>query len=343
MDNQNSQQTFASLICQFYKEARFAIVGKEEQPETLFHYTSMDAVEKIIAGNALRFTHAHFMNDAQELQYGIEILHEHLIQKSEAHPESRIKNLLNILAIALCIVPADAKTRERHINGLKTNRWLENNPGQWAIIEKWHSLDFFFASFSQQNDSLPMWYMYADHAKGAALGFNFDQLISEHNAILRRIGDYTLFAKVIYDEGIFKKLINDFTNKLIEFVVQKSEEDFKALQNGSEGNDFFSAVLHYLFLLASTFKHHAYSHEEEWRLIAVAKRHDSQNPRTFITKNGLVKPGIHIAYPTPLAQKICKISVALGNPNDKEWVSIFMKSKNVDCSVDVSVIPFRDI
>lgn len=339
---------YPESIKNIYTTARSDVFGSEENPDTLYHYTSMDIAQLILENNSFRFSHSYFMNDTQEIRKGLDIiwhiLHEASEEYREIYPDIGV--LLRYMAITIVLKLEDQKTRLEILATIEKEGLKESNPKQFALFQQFIPSDVFVSCFSAEQDSLPMWYMYANHAKGAALGFSFEKLISEHNDIVKDVGAPVLTAKVIYEEDKFRSLVSGFVKGLMKIITESREKNgnLKALQNGALGNDFFSSATYYLSILAVSLKHKAFAHEKEWRLFALLSRQGSPVQKTFAVSSGTLKPHHFIHYPTHNTAKITEFITASGNPNSSEWLEIYLNSIGaIQCKIIPSTIPFRDI
>lgn len=130
--------------------------------EMLFHYCSADAFQSICKNRTLRFSSIDAMNDSMELKWGLQKLHEVLLEwKEKQGPSVQLDDFI--------------QTLERHLDSLVTT---------------FHKLAI---CFSLEGDVLSQWRAYADDGKGFSLGFepfNFGDVTK--GAALR---------KIVYDEN----------------------------------------------------------------------------------------------------------------------------------------------
>lgn len=111
-------------------------------PEILWHYTSMDALDKILASQRLRATHADSLNDPEERRLVYKPFEDTV---RRIWPEGNVDNKL----------------------------WHRNDDVSYRLAP-------FVTSFSANPDNLLLWKSYADDASGVALGFRTEALRSAH-------------------------------------------------------------------------------------------------------------------------------------------------------------------
>ena len=151
-------------------------------PSLLYHYTSFDSSKKILEGNSIRFTHINFMNDRQEMRYGLDMFYElvRLLIKNEK--DERIRYFLHVLFCSIVATFENERKRSGLFSSLKDNCFDKDNPEQYAVFNEGTPKDFYVACFSAEGakNSLPMWHMYAGHGTGVCLGFDAKKLIEAH-------------------------------------------------------------------------------------------------------------------------------------------------------------------
>jgi hypothetical protein len=148
----------------------------------LYHYTSYESSQKILEGNSIRFTHVKFMNDHQEMRYGLEMCCKLLGMLLKNENDERISYFLLVLLCSIIATFENEEQRNGLFSWLKDNCFHKDNPEQYAVLSDIKPMDFYVACFSAEEakDSLPLWYMYADHGAGVCLGFDAKNLIEAH-------------------------------------------------------------------------------------------------------------------------------------------------------------------
>ena len=130
--------------------------GPPQNTKSLFHYTSVDALNGILPDEAklgeeicLRATHAKYLNDTKEVLLGVHFLFDFLYNENQG--------------------------RRPSIEMLKKR--LDDFETQWRRR--------FVISFSTKRESLPMWNMYADKGKGVVLEFKKIPSPSDKDLVLQ--------------------------------------------------------------------------------------------------------------------------------------------------------------
>ena len=129
----------------------------------LAHYTSLDVVEKILTTDEIWFSNPLFMNDLEEVRFGV------------LHGASAIKES-DIVRTAL-------KTEARH------KRFTEALDHSINYFEQKHLLDTYVFCLSEhapenEDGMLSMWRGYGGNGKGAALVFDTSKLTVVENSPL---------------------------------------------------------------------------------------------------------------------------------------------------------------
>ena len=119
-----------------------AYVDTDNRPlgTPLYHYTSLEAMERILRSKKMRASHIAFMNDGSELEYGLEIFKRFLKEKM-----GRAEGRENNLAAALLV----------NVDTLLT---------AYAPV--------FVLCFSEAPNLLSQWQAYTPLGRGVSIGFN---------------------------------------------------------------------------------------------------------------------------------------------------------------------------
>jgi Protein of unknown function (DUF2971) len=114
-------------------------------PTTLYHYTSLEAAIAILGSKKLRASSIHYLNDATEFEYGMELLQK----QCSASASAQAKRFANAIA------------RSERTDDVSRN------------IKK---VDPFVTSFSTNGDLLSQWRAYCRPGHGVSLGFDVGQI-----------------------------------------------------------------------------------------------------------------------------------------------------------------------
>src|SRR5882672_1435279 len=124
------------------RAAAMNYVGFEQRglATPLYHYTSVETMEKILRSKRMRASHIAFMNDGSELEYGLQLFKMLLGQKMQA-AAGRQKDLA-----AALLANVDTQSVER--------------------------VPVFVLCFSEAANLLSQWQLYTPHGRGVSIGFN---------------------------------------------------------------------------------------------------------------------------------------------------------------------------
>lgn len=235
-----------------------------DEPESLYHYTSINTLEKILTQSIrkeyliLRSTHFEYLNDYQELNLAIDEMRK-VAQKFEE----------------------DGKDKENK----ELSKYLDHN--NWKRIMNLFELlnGPYITSFSENSDSLPMWNMYGNNGNGVALGFQ--KIEPQHLDNERK-----RLKNCLYDTESFKDL---FTENF-QFIY-----DNVNINGGNLAVDG-KLALNELAFIFGTLKHKAFEFEKEWRLMKQVNI--ERNAIKFHSSNGILKPFIENKFQKSDLKKI---------------------------------------
>jgi len=151
----------------------------------VYHYTSLEALFKILKNESLHLTHLKYLSDFSEFELGYDLF----VQSLERHlnEQGRIREGVDVSIVQ---VIKDSKNKAQRCS----------------------------ASFSQLKDSLGQWRAYAENAQGVAIGFSvkaLEKICASNNLVFGQ----TVYSNK-YDE-IFKRLVSEFErNPREELLVE---------------------------------------------------------------------------------------------------------------------------
>lgn len=323
-------------------------------PEKLWHYTSVQGFQGIIASGNIYATDVRFLNDAEEFIHARKVA-EDLIEKT---PE--LGNYNFPLSDSL--------------------KWLVNiifesdfmNPDRAHI---------FVASFTDSEDDLSQWRGYSHDSFGVSIAFDLRMYrppIESDSAVV--------FAPCIYEDDIKQNLIQCALRHFINvsetwwtdsariFLKQHISDRTKPNINQIEeftnatfdSQEFQAQLLKGLIearkrvhRLCGLLKHRSFHHEREWRFVLpISPNRDMANlihPLRFrSTSTSLVpylefplglgsKPQSPDALPTPLLP-VNDILLGPGASDDaKNAAQDFLKSKSINIIPRRSGVPYRQV
>jgi len=224
----------------------------ENKPESLYHYTSIDATKSILSNNQLWISDAFKTNDENEIIYIKKVLYEECFKK-ENNPLLR-----DIIEIG-----------------------FEN-------IFEMMSKNTFLLCFSSIKNSRKLWKEYSKD-DGVCVRFKpnralpFRDLLN--NKFIRNFYDInnqviTLEVlgyshSVYYDNAIIQEKVNEYsvliekTINMIQFNPEDSSDDIT--KNNQEVFDFLNKVFADLFLLSCICKENFWEEENEYRYLFILK------------------------------------------------------------------------
>ena len=233
MDEQVVNSLFEKFFTDLSEEDDIRVV----QP-LLAHYTSMEVLESIITNNEIWFSNPLFMNDYEEIRFGI----------NEGMNAFLRGDFLEKLLI------------DKDFCEL-----LRNNAREWFDkFDKEHALDTYVFCFSEHLNTdtdgiLSMWRGYGGNGSGVSLVFDTKKIIFRDDTPL-------IFGKVEYFSikermDWISKLIVDFCNIINKNKIEKNHARLCTFW-------FFER----LKIFALTTKHRGFSEEHEWRVIYMPDR-----------------------------------------------------------------------
>jgi hypothetical protein len=148
--DQNVAQRYSPLYSRFYQDE---LVKRE--PPMLAHYTSLEAAEKMLASHELWFSNPLFMNDWEEMRFGI------------------------IEGVAL--LERTDRVREALVSDARIQKFKTAFVRFYEHLDKVQLLDTYVFCFSEhqkdnQDGLLSMWRGYGGHGRGAALIFDTSKM-----------------------------------------------------------------------------------------------------------------------------------------------------------------------
>lgn len=232
----------AKLWADFQEESSF--------PNTrplLAHYTSMQTFEQIVTKEEFWFSNPLFMNDLEELRFGMNE------GATELHNSEEIKNACG--------------KAENYEKILRSFDVLLND------FDSKHVLNTYILCFSEHkpedNDGLlSMWRGYGNAGSGAAIVIDTGKINSYPDSPL-------IVGKVHYaSKGERKKWISEKLASLAEVIAEHAKNE----------DDYFYAAwawLHRLKSFALFTKHTGFHEEKEWRIVYMSDRDKDQIFRKY--------------------------------------------------------------
>ncbi len=233
-----------------------------EVPDTLLHYTTLDAFYSISKTHSIRACRAELSNDTGEMQLAADVVKEALGEREAKNtlPASMINRISERLALSETSTMVTCFTEPR-----------TPKPSEKLLPA----------------DILSMWRAYGDSGDGVAIHFNGKSLRS-----LASNGDGVTggarLLRVIYDPDdqfdLVKSVIRLAGPELFDKLPEKSSEwmVWSTQQIISELSSF-----------AAMFKHSGFSEEREWRLVCNVYGYELDSIG-FIEQRGIKRGCIHL-------------------------------------------------
>lgn len=218
-------------------------INRDDVPETLYHYCSVDTFMKIIENKTIRLSNIFKMNDWSEVIHVLNLLPSRLHKKYQTYgadsPFPRYKG------------KDGSEIFDELISDIRKQ------------IEEVKYL-MFIACFSKCEDDLGQWRAYADDGRGVAIGFDGRALCDIARCCRLQLTDvcYCITKHKEYVDRtmvprIFDALKNAATHPNVKSGVCPYETMVQIMINAD-----MSAVL----IGAAQYKDKAYENEQEWRL-----------------------------------------------------------------------------
>ena len=288
-----------------------AIMTDEElsdpKPEILYHYTTIDAMMNIAKSRKIWATSISYLNDSSE--------GDHLLGMIR----NRLKDLLQKHSLGNSVLEQLSYTGTE----------IEHRP--------------FITSFSADGNSLPQWRSYCPNGNGVAIGFrvaSLPQFIqireAERSTIL-----FIRLEKVNYKPVSGELSIID--SEIAELVARADEmgpsSEARTSPRRSGREDDFAAVAH---MAACSRKHHSFSNEHEYRLIADPTLLNAGDLQFRSARSTLV-PYIELSIPT--TDFIAEVVIGPSNNPELSLQAVQAFFKHLQLQVDVKdcQIPFRNL
>lgn len=309
--------------------------------ERVYHYTSMDALLKLLQSVKVikeeecfvfRATNIFFMNDPQEFIYGQEILMD-VLRDIEYD-----KDVDDNLRLSSTFSKKEEKSEEVWLKELLDE--IQNQNGSPYVI-----------SFSRNEDSLPMWLNYGDGGKGVCLVFaeyrskvltkKFDpkSIAKAQVEIFDKLGTQDVY----YDEKILNEKDNDLRRTLV-FLYDYYLNSIKSISSNQLFEHKKEALCAFIQVTAPYIKTIDYKGEREVRLVKTidSDKDNNLNEIEFrCNAKGNIIPYINVKIPTkqldfviigPLADKELSIKV----------IEMMKKRYGLQFGVRESEIEYRD-
>ncbi len=202
----------------------------------LAHYTTMGALEKIVVNNEIWFSNPLFMNDIEEVRFGINEGTNALLQSDTIR-----------------------KATGDNYPAFETALLAEH-----SRFDGQHAFDTYILCLSEHDEAdddglLSMWRGYGDGGKGIAVVFDARTITEVKNTPL--IVSRVVYATTQERFDWFDRLAQNFSQIVVQQNIQKEEMPVAA-----------NALFARLRMFSLFTKHKGFSEEREWRLAYLPER-----------------------------------------------------------------------
>jgi hypothetical protein len=289
------------------------------------------------------------MNDHKEMKYGLAMFYKLVGLMIKSEIDEKLSYFLLVLLCSIVATFENETEKNELFAWLKNNCFDTDNPEQYAVLCDSKPMDIYVACFSGENakDSLPMWYMYADHGSGVCLGFDKQKLIDAHQKQFEGFPEPFHTSCFYGHEGTdkipeFKRGIAEFINKISDFLKQHYSTGGTAEELNK--GEFLELTMHYITVATLAFKHGKFEHESEWRLLARVPRDNITHVRFDENKLPNMVPYVLMPYNALAKDLLQEIWLAPAHPNEVDTAKTFFSQKcGKLVEVKKSQIPFRKI
>lgn len=299
------------------EEAIFSLLGfPGPQPPILYHYTSMAGLLSILETGRIRASHVRYLNDKSELAAMWEAVIKRLeIRRDLADTTEQSAYLSKIIELA-------------------TNKQLGNE---------------FVASFSENGDDLSQWRSYCPGGAGFSIGFATDALRSQWvsdpaGGKASFVGGQLLKVRYLDDKAIAD--LDGFIDAALQFASQlNGMPGFSGQPISSE-----QVVPAWFSVFAPVYKHAAFRHECEWRMV-LTKPHKPMPGQHFREGKSTLIPYVEVELNRNLEFKLSDNymvqRIVIGpTPNVELSMealrSLLLSKGHPEVSVQASSVSYRD-
>jgi hypothetical protein len=212
-----------------------------QEPDYVYHYTSIEAFLKIIESNTLWFSHMSFQNDPLEVDFGVKVLLD-ILSKTQNHFTHDLEPLIEIIA----------KMHDRY---------------EKSTTDRTGKILFMF-SLSAAGDTLPQWIQYGDNGNGVCVEFDRRHLSENVDKIMREYAIPVFCFPVQYYTNNYSRTTSEtkvFEGDILNYysLISKYIQE----QNAIDDINIQDSIYLITKVIASFIKNDSFSKEEEWRLV----------------------------------------------------------------------------
>lgn len=251
------------------------------EPERLYHYTDLKALQGIIESGKMWATHSRFLNDPLEVAYG-EDLCKKVIFGYCARKSSKYKAF-------------DRLGKQLLAKGLR-----EGSTASYCV------------SFCAKGDGLVQWQLYGKGGQGVSIGFDFSKLRAsmdwEEEEEEENMGAAYRLIKIEYDKNQQMKMCRK--------LWQEARKAYTIVEGESEKRKerFANWCVNRMLALALSFKQEGLRDEDEWRAVPVYMGDNYPKDLKFRESNGLLVPYLEMRVTAGLNKPLPPIREIIFGP-----------------------------
>ena len=280
------------LETQFRDQVGKRIRQNYKTNQALYHYTSLNSLMGMVETNRLWMSKGTFLNDSSELIYFSSIVAS-VIEKMKKF--------------------SDQDSWQLFI------RELEKAMEHFLTEIKLSGMEVYIFSLSHTQDSLALWYNYAQ-GEGYNIGFHAGDLLEQGSNFSDKAT--ALHGYVMYSKEKQENVLEELLRESFQLIRKYGEEEvLKTLPE------------HFLSVMATCatfFKNPAFKSEEEYRLALIRRKGDEQIDVEFRASHGVIIPYITVEFEGQLP--ISHITIGPKNNIDvaRSGIEHYLKSKGYD-------------
>lgn len=288
-----SEKTLAEVLgTQFRDQVGKRIRQNHETDQILYHYTSLNSLMGMVETNRIWMSKGTFLNDSSELIYFSSIV-KNVIEKMKKQSDQSLWRMFI--------------------------RKLEKAMEHFLTEIELSGLEVYIFSLSHTQDSLALWYNYAQ-GEGYNIGFHADDLLKQGSGFSDNsdaLHGYVMYSKE-KQESVLEEVLRESFQLIREY---REEEVLETLPD-----HFFSVMA----ACATFFKNPAFKSEEEYRLALIRRKGDEQIDVEFRARHGVIIPYTTVEFDHHLP--ISHITIGPKNNIDvaKSGIEHYLKSKGYD-------------
>lgn len=263
------------------KISRYSIPRDDYMEGKGYHYTSVLALQQILNKQTLYLTNSEFLNDREEILYGLELIDK--ISKEVSNIYLDTEELKKLIMKSL---------RNTFILSFSLNEDSLTLWGNYTNFEG-YNIGFDFKKMFQCQKEGKVYF------KGNVLDEDENEIkyiLQRHDDIIININSKCI-GEVVYNPLKQKEIIKELISAYNEACAckgklsQDEQQLFKANQQEIK-NEIIMDLIHYINL----FKHPGYQQEEEYRFVYILSELGYSNLVKFRNSRGLIIPYIEMGF-----------------------------------------------